>query len=311
MKQVIKLKQKRISTGLILFASLLWGTTGTAASIIPNVSPFAIGAFSMGIGGILLAIYARNTIRKDRVVLHANRGVLLIGSLALAVYPLAFYSSMNMAGVAIGTVISISCSPFFVATLECLFGKVRVIDRHWVLSFFVGILGIGLLVFSDTSIAISPSGMEYYVGIALGGLAGLAYAIYAWVAKILINKGAHAKSAMGAIFGLGSILLIPSLLITGDNLFSTTLSISVVLYLAFIPMFLGYVCFGYSLKAITASQASLFTLFEPVVAAIFAVLVVGERIEQSGWVGIGLIMMCLFLQSYQPKSKYNLASQSE
>ena len=127
MKQVTKLKQKRIGTGLILFASLLWGTTGTAASLIPNVSPFAIGAFSMGLGGMLLAIYARNTIRKDRVVLYANRGVLLIGTLALAIYPLAFYSSMRIAGVAIGTVISISTAPFFVAILECLFGKDRVI----------------------------------------------------------------------------------------------------------------------------------------------------------------------------------------
>ncbi|MDW1813425.1 EamA family transporter, partial [Vibrio sp. Vb2362] len=41
----------QLGTLSILFASTLWGTTGTAASLAPDVSALAIGAFSMGIGG--------------------------------------------------------------------------------------------------------------------------------------------------------------------------------------------------------------------------------------------------------------------
>ncbi|HBZ8439976.1 TPA: EamA family transporter, partial [Serratia marcescens] len=43
----------------IVIASFLWGTTGTAASFAPDISSFAIGAFSMGFGGILLCVNAR------------------------------------------------------------------------------------------------------------------------------------------------------------------------------------------------------------------------------------------------------------
>ena len=49
----------------ILFASILWGTTGTAASFAPAVSPLAIGAFAMGVGGLLQAFLARKAILKN------------------------------------------------------------------------------------------------------------------------------------------------------------------------------------------------------------------------------------------------------
>ena len=37
----------------VVAASVLWGTTGTAATFAPGVSPLAIGAVAMGAGGLL------------------------------------------------------------------------------------------------------------------------------------------------------------------------------------------------------------------------------------------------------------------
>ncbi|MGV3069534.1 EamA family transporter, partial [Proteus mirabilis] len=34
----------------VLIAAILWGTTGTAATYAPGLSPLAIGAVAMGIG---------------------------------------------------------------------------------------------------------------------------------------------------------------------------------------------------------------------------------------------------------------------
>ena len=311
MKLTVHQKQRKIGIGLILFSSLLWGTTGTAASLIPNVSPLAIGGFSMGLGGLLLALLARKTIISDRMILNENKWLVCIGALALAVYPLAFYTSMKMAGVAIGTVVSISSAPLFVAIIERLFSKNTTVDLLWTFSLFIGTLGISLLVFSDSPVAMESPELNHHIGVSLGLLAGLTYAIYAWVARDLITKGANSKSAMGSVFGLGAVFLIPSLIFTGSGLFDTQLSTSVALYMALVPMFLGYVCFGHGLKVVSASQASLLTLFEPVVATVFAVSIVGERIEALGWIGIGLIMICLLLQSHQPKRQSHLALQSE
>jgi DME family drug/metabolite transporter len=66
--------------------------------------------------------------------------------------------------------------------------------------------------------------------------------------------------------------------------------------MALIPMGLGYIAYGFGLRFVTASSASLITLFEPVVAAALAVVVVGESIPLLGWSGIGLILICLLIQ---------------
>ncbi|ENB2047455.1 EamA family transporter [Vibrio alginolyticus] len=287
----------QLGTLSILFASTLWGTTGTAASLAPDVSALAIGAFSMGIGGFMQACLSAKSLKRDfRKVVHKKK-TLLISIIALATYPLAFYSSMRFAGVAIGTVISISTAPFFSALLECLFSRNQTITKRWMMSFAIGVIGITLLLASESSAnSLFDQGMKHW-GVLLGLLAGLTYAIYSWGVKAMIDHGIESQTAMGSVFGIGGVLLLPTLFITGDNLFASSTNTTVMLYMALIPMGLGYVAFGFGLRFVTASGASILTLFEPVIAAALAVAIVGEEISFIGWVGITLTLVCLFLQS--------------
>lgn len=282
----------------ILFSSILWGTTGTAAAFAPDISPLGIGAFSMGVSGLLLASLARKPLKADLHRIFQSRSPLIIGVVALAIYPLAFYSSMRMAGVAVGTVVSIASAPFMTVVINRLFGKANTVSLRWVMSFLLGTVGIVMLTFTESGhAAVSSDNSQKLLGVLLGLVAGLSYATYAWVAKQLIDTGVKSDSAMAAIFGLGALLLLPTLLFTGDNLFSSWNNASVSLYMALVPMFVGYLAFGFGLRHVDASKATLLTLFEPVVAACFAVLIVGEVIAPIGWVGMALIMVCLVLQA--------------
>ncbi|WP_420918774.1 DMT family transporter [Vibrio alginolyticus] len=287
----------QLGTLSILFASTLWGTTGTAASLAPDVSALAIGAFSMGIGGFMQACLSAKSLKRDfRKVVHKKK-TLLVSIIALATYPLAFYSSMRFAGVAIGTVVSISTAPFFSALLECLFSRNQTITERWMMSFAIGVIGITLLLASESSAnSLLDHDMKHW-GVLLGLLAGLTYAIYSWGVKTMIDHGIESQTAMGSVFGIGGVLLLPTLFITGDNLFASSTNTTVMLYMALIPMGLGYVAFGFGLRFVTASGASILTLFEPVIAAALAVAIVGEEISFIGWVGITLTLVCLFLQS--------------
>ncbi|MEZ9349442.1 EamA family transporter [Vibrio splendidus] len=296
-----RVNEFQTGTLAILFASILWGTTGTAASFAPDLSPLAIGAFSMGVGGLMQAGLAYRKILFAFDKLLQNKKLLAVSALALAVYPLAFYSSMKLSGVAIGTVVSIATAPFFSALLECLISKKNNINKRWLTSFSIGVVGIGLLVFSESS-SMNESGDDLkLLGIALGLLAGLCYAIYSWATKALIDKGIKSQAAMGSIFGLGAMLLLPTLWFTGENLFSSQINVLVVSYLTLIPQCLGYIAFSFGLRHVTASSANLLTLFEPVVAAVLAVCVVGELIPFIGWLGMFLIVLCLLIQSKPAK----------
>ncbi|MFS1974513.1 DMT family transporter [Vibrio splendidus] len=296
-----RVNEFQTGTLAILFASILWGTTGTAASFAPDLSPLAIGAFSMGVGGLMQAGLAYRKILLAFDKLLQNKKLLAVSALALAIYPLAFYSSMKLSGVAIGTVVSIATAPFFSALLECLISKNNNINKRWLTSFSIGVVGIGLLVFSESS-STNESGDDLkLLGIALGLVAGLCYAIYSWATKALIDKGIKSQAAMGSIFGLGAMLLLPTLWFTGENLFSSQINVLVISYLTLIPQCVGYIAFSFGLRHVTASSANLLTLFEPVVAAVLAVCVVGELIPFIGWLGMFLIVLCLLIQSKPSK----------
>lgn len=113
----------------------------------------------------------------------------------------------------------------------------------------------------------------------------------------LIEKGVHSQSAVAVQFGLAALCLLPSLWFMGDNNLASLTNTSVLMYMAIAPMFLGYMLFGFGLKVIDASRATLITLIEPLVATLLAIFIVGEHFKLIGWFGMGLVSLCLLLQT--------------
>ncbi|MFH8800789.1 DMT family transporter [Streptomyces sp. NPDC017936] len=289
----------------VLVASVLWGTTGTAATFAPAVGPLAIGAVAMGLGGLLQALAAAPRIARETSALRAQRGVVGLGALAVGAYPLAFYSSMHLAGVAAGTVVSIGSAPLASAVIE------RVVDgrrltRRWTVGATAGLSGTALLCAAEATAAHSGPGAHSagstVLGVGLGLVAGFTYALYSWAAHRLISRGLTSGAAMGAVFGLGGLLLVPVLLATGAPLLASWTNTAVGAYMALVPMFLGYVLFGWGLAHVPASTATTLSLLEPAVAAVLAVLVVGERLPLLGWAGIALVVGCLAVLTVPTRS---------
>ncbi|MER7791585.1 EamA family transporter [Streptomyces sp. NPDC097640] len=283
----------------VLVASVLWGTTGTAATFAPAVGPLAIGAVAMGLGGLLQALIAGPPIAREAPGLRAQRGVVLLGALAVGTYPLAFYTSMHLAGVAAGTVVSIGSAPLASAVIERAVDGRR-LTRRWMTGAALGLAGTALLCAAEAagaagahSAAGARSAGSTVLGVALGLVAGFTYALYSWAAHRLISRGVTSRAAMGTVFGIGGLLLLPVLLATGGPLLDSWSNAAVGVYMALVPMFIGYVLFGWGLAHVPASTATTLSLLEPAVAAVLAVLVVGERLPALGWVGVALVVGCL------------------
>lgn len=294
----------------IVVASFLWGTTGTAAQFAPQISPLAIGAFAMGAGGVLLCLSACQSLLKDIPTLIARPKTFLFGSACVAIYPLAFYSSMRLSGVAIGTVVSIASAPLFAALLEFFLSK-KSVSLKWFISFIAGALGIALLATgkAHNTVALPQAPGEQWLGVVLGLVAGLTYAGYSWGAKQHIETGVNSRSVMAGLFGGAALVLLPSLFFTGQNIFSSEINAGVSIYMAVVPMFLGYLLFGYGLRTTEASKATLITLIEPLVATLFAIFLIGEVFKPIGWVGMMLVCLCLIVQSLKlPNGKDKRAS---
>ncbi|PQZ93946.1 EamA family transporter [Arthrobacter sp. MYb227] len=282
----------------MVITALLWGTTGTVATFAPEVGPLAIGAAALGIGGLLQAVIAIPALRVAAPQLRANRAKVLLGGLAVGIYPLAFYSSMHLAGVAVGSVLSLASAPLASGVLEWLVDR-RPLSRWWMLAAGLGVLGSTLLCVSKLQGAATEL-LPMLAGIGLGLIAGATYATYSWVVHGLMHARVSRGAAMGSVFGVGGALLIPVLLVTGAPLVASGQGFAVAAYMALVPMFLGYLLFGMGLARVSASTATTVTLLEPAIATVLAVLIVGEQLGILGWAGLGVIALVLGILALAP-----------
>jgi drug/metabolite transporter, DME family len=83
--------------------------------------------------------------------------------------------------------------------------------------------------------------------------------------------------------------------VTGAPLLTSWQSFTVGAYMAAVPMFAGYLLYGWGLARVGASTATGISLLETVVAAVLAVLVVGERLPALGWLGAAVVLASLFI----------------
>lgn len=277
----------------VMTTAVLWGTTGTAATFSDGVGPLATGAAALGIGGLLQALIALPDLRRDRHLLLERWRIVALGAVAVVAYPLVFYSSMHLAGVAVGTVVSLASAPLFAGILEWVTTR-HPPSRRWFLALVPGVIGAVLLCTAHSG---GTGGPDPVPGVLLGLLAGASYALYSWVSFRLMDptggRAVQRGAAMGAVFGFGGLLLLPVLAVTGGPILDSGRNLAVAAYMALVPMFLGYVLFGYGLTRLTPSTATTVTLLEPVVAALLAVLVVGEQLSGPGWAGMACVGVAL------------------
>lgn len=280
----------RHGTIAILGASLLWGTTGTVSSLAPAGAPaVVIGTAGLTIGGLLLLITSRPGLRllfgRDRTHLPT----VLIGAVAVAVYPITFYPAVARTGVAVATVIALGSGPGFTGILGRLVHGERLTPR-WTLATFAAVVGCAVLILgaeSDAHLDLS--------GIALALTAGLAYAVYTIVAARLIDKGTDARAAVGSMFGAAALLTLPIVLLSEPTWLGTARGVSVAVHLALITTFVAYLLYGHGLRSTSATVVATLTLAEPAVATVLGIVVVGEQLPVLSWCGLAVLGLGLLV----------------
>lgn len=265
----------------VLLAAMLWGTTGTAQSFIEgNAHPLTIGAMRLGIGGFTLLAFV--LLAKKLIWKEIPWKAAIVSAALMALFQPLFFSSVQLTGIAIGTVASIGSAPVFSGLLEWLIMKRRP-DRVWAAATASAIAGC-LLLFSDKQAAvIDPFG----IALALG--AGLAFAGYAIASKRVLER-MDAVPAVGVIFSLGALALLPFLGVLDISYLAHPGNLAVLIYLGLGATSLSYILFSRGLKNIPSSSAVTLSLGEPLTAALLGVFIVGERLSAVSWAGVLLLL---------------------
>lgn len=266
---------------IVLCGAILWGTTGTAQTFIPStVDPFIVATLRLTIGGITLIIIL-SILKKIDLTIWPWKKVFIV-ALALAVFQYFFFSSVRLTGVAIGTVVSIGSAPVFSGVMEWSFNK-RPPNRQWMVATMLAIIGSLLLFLNRELVVLDPVGIIYAL------IAGLLFAIYAFMNKLILEKG-DAIQAVAVVFTISAFILLPFFFKFNSEGLMTPSGLLAILYIGLVTTVIGYVLFSIGLKKIPSSAATTLSLAEPFTAAILGVVVVGEYLNASAWAGVFLLI---------------------
>lgn len=267
---------------LILFAAILWGTTGTAQALAPDdAHPIAIGAARLAIGGsfLLIILLLSDTLSLKNWPIKAT----LLAAMSMAVYQPLFFTGVMMTGVAVGTVVTIGSAPILSGLLEWLFLKSKP-SKVWRYSTLLSITGCILLFMNTDSVHVDP------IGILLALGAGFAFASYTLVSRTVVQKQ-PSLSVVAVIFSLSALFLSPFLFIFDMSWITEVNGIAVSLHLGLVTTALAYFLFSKGLKYVTSSTAVTLALAEPLTAALLGVFLLQESLTLTSWIGILFILL--------------------
>lgn len=272
---------QRLSYLFVLLGAVLWGTTGTAQTFMPQtIHPLAVGASRLAVGGFTLLIIL--LIMRKIDFRNWPWKATIYAAISMAVFQYLFFSSVRLTGVAIGTVVAIGSAPVFSGLIEWVIVKRRP-TGVWLSATALAIVGCALLFLNKEGVVVNP------IGIAMSLGAGFLFAVYALVNKDVLDH-VPAVPAVAVIFSLSALMLLPFLFLFETEGLLTGRGIAVVLYLGIATTSVAYILFSTGLKWIPSSSAVTLSLAEPLTAALLSVMVVGERLDATSWIGIAMLL---------------------
>lgn len=273
---------------VVIGSGLLFGTTGTAMVLADTgASSLSVAATRLFVGAIgLCAVAAVQREWGHLVALWRTPATWWMG-LSVAGYMGLFFMAVSTGGVAIASLVSISLSPFFTATLARVLGAAWP-GRVWVFSTMLAIGGVALLG--------SPDGASSgrLAGALLAAGASASYGVYTVLGARLIAADHHATDALAAGFTVGALLMLPLLLADPAWVF-TGRGVALALWLGLAATTLSYIMFGFGITHLAPGIVATLVLSEPVVATLLGVFVLDEAMPGRGWVGCAMIAIGLIL----------------
>ncbi|WP_448630536.1 DMT family transporter [Cellulomonas soli] len=277
---------------LVACAGLVWGTGGFAGSLVARsteLSGPAIASMRLLGGGLVMLLLAAVTgalraVPRDRTV----AGRIAVTGLLSAVYQGAYFVAVELAGVALATVVALGSAPLLVAVVTAV-GARRAPARATVFAVASALLGLLLLGGTPTA----ADGRAAAMGVALALVSGASFA-----ATTLLNRtpvpGLPPSALIGASFTVAGLVLVPPALAAGFAVAGVGGPAWVWLgYLAVLPTAGAYLAYYSGLPHVPATTAAVLALLEPVTATLLAVLVLGERLSAAGGVGMVLLLVAV------------------
>lgn len=282
----------------LLTVNLIYGANYSIVKKLEGfIDPFALVLIRAVV--TMLLFWVTGMFIRDKTMEKKDfRKLMLLGVFAIALNQLLFIKGLFM-GNAINASIIMIFSPIVVILIEVLFLKEKA-PLIRIAGIIAGIAGAVTLLLSKHP---GPSGSSLFIGDILILINCISWSIYMVMVKPLMLKY-KTITVMKWVFLFGSIYVLPFGW-SGINAFNISgmgsTQWACMAYVVLVSTFVAYYLNTYALTELSASVAATYIYLQPVVAALFAVLLNKDTIDFVKIVSALLIILGIYLVSRSRK----------
>ena len=270
----------RAGAASVLAGAALFGTIGTARVLGPQAPSVSVGALRLILAAAALLLLTAPW--AAGAVLRAWREpAVWLAAVAQAAFNVTFLAAVTRAGVAVGTLVAIGCTPILTGLLA------RLVSTQWAAATAVALVGLALLLTGDLEGGVSGPGVLFALG------AAASYATFIVTSSSLAARGLPAGVVVCAVFTAAAVLLSPGLFVASLSWAASPGGLAMVGYLALVATVVAYRLFNAGLARVEPGTAATLGLVEPLVAAVLAVVLLDERLPARSWIGAATVLVAL------------------
>ena len=269
-------------------AAFLFGAAGALAELLftADISPVDLTAIRAIVACALFAVFLMITSRQTLRLTRDALPLLLASGIAFTAVNVSFYLAISKINVAAAITLEYT-APLFVLVLSVLLHK-RSLSWRDVSTVGIAIIGCFLLTGTSTAVFSLSSGVLW------GLFCGFSFGVANMIGNACSARGITPANVTFYSFLVSAFIWLPALpFLSVWQIKADLETLSLIGFIAVVATIIPYWLLMYGLRHVDALPATIVGMLDPVIAGLFAFILIGETLTGGHMAGIALILLAI------------------
>jgi len=288
--------------GALLAVAIVWGTTYLGIRVaVHTIPPWFVTAMRQTIASLILLVFLLKQNQLKWIGWPALRRQILLSSLMIVIAN--GLTTVAEQSIPSGLTSLLNALNPIVVFIGCVIIGLQKLTLKGVVGVVIGFLGVAFIFRDGLSDLLDPN---YKTGIMFLAIAILGWAIGTIYTKKYTQQASNIFLDLFYQFVFSAAVQLVFAFTFSDriepNTWSTE-SLLAVVYLGVFGSVIGYFCYNYSLKKVSATKVSILSYFNTVIAIFLGWLILDEVITYDLLIATALIILGVFITNYKGRQK--------
>lgn len=288
--------------GALLAVAIVWGTTYLGIRVaVHTIPPWFVTAMRQTIASLILLVILLKQSQLKWIGWSALRRQILLSSLMIVIAN--GLTTVAEQSIPSGLTSLLNALNPIVVFIGCVIIGLQKLTLKGVVGVVIGFLGVAFIFRDGLSDLLDPN---YKTGIMFLAIAIMGWAIGTIYTKKYTQQSSNIFLDLFYQFVFSAVVQLVFAFIFSEKIEPSTWSLESLLAVVYLGVFgsiIGYFCYNYSLKKVSAIKVSILSYFNTIIAIFLGWLILDEVITYDLLIATALIILGVFITNYKGRQK--------